>query len=107
MATFEEDDALKFIRKHIEDNGGNSANVTDDQIIEVVDLSFDFYDDLADEDPFELTIDENGRLERDEHLKRLVDYISRQLTKSGNKLPYDIVELMTEGESLYEFTLDE
>lgn len=105
MKEFDEEDALKYVRNHI--GPFMSEKVANDNVIyEVIDLSFDFFDTLDDDDPFEVTIDDTDHIAADEHFDRLTDFIAKGLIKSGHNIPRDIVAAMTEGELLYESTLD-
>lgn len=104
MKEFDEDDAIEFVKKHIP--AESAAQLTDDDtIIEIIDLSFDFFDELSDDDDFEIAV-EDGQIVRDDNFKRLAGFISKAMKKSGSKLSDAAIADAAAAELLYENSLD-
>lgn len=102
---YNEDDAVAFINGYLESNHPE-AEIDEDSIFEIIDLSFDFFDDLDDDDDFEIYMSENGGIEDDENLERLVSYIAKGMRKSNPDLTRELIKAVTCAELLYENTLD-
>lgn len=102
---FDEDDAIAYIKEYLK-SYNLGADIDDDTILEIIDLSFDFYDDLDDDDDFEINIAENGRIEDDANLDQLVSYIAKGMRKSKPDLKSELIKAITCAELLYENTLD-
>lgn len=104
MKEYDEDDAVKFINEYV--NAKLGLSIDEIQAIEIVDLTFDFFDDLSDDDDFEIEIVDNDVV-RNQQMERLTNYVVRQMKKSDPGLSAELIDAIIAGELLYENSLTE
>lgn len=110
MKEYDENEAFAFIRKYIGEDA--SSRYTDDDLTEVIDLSFDFFEQFGDDDDADIAIDvaDDGKtlILVGEDAEALFDYVRHLVAKdkSSNVRQDDIPAIVT-GEILYEDTLGE
>lgn len=98
--TFDENDAIKFIREYIPSEIKNKYN--DNDILLLMDTMYDFYeaeddDDLYDDDP----------INNEAYLNRIVNFVKKSIRKDPeNNIDMDDVKHLVMGEIEYENTLD-
>lgn len=92
MKEYDEKKAIKFI--HSQTDGKISKPYADDDILLIIDAMFDFFEENADDDDFELNENE------------LVFYVKNQLRKDvDNVVEMDDVKAIVQAELDYEDTL--
>lgn len=101
MKEFDENKAISFIRTRLGEN--RSANYEDDQLLNVIDIIWDFYEENG-----LLEIDADEELDEDDILDDLMNYTKRMLSKDkGSEIrPEDIPDIVN-AEIEYENTLEE
>ncbi len=98
--TFDENDAIKFIRNYVPNEIKNKYS--DNDILLLMDTMYDFYeaeedDDLLDDDP----------INNEAYLNRIVNYVKKSIRKDPeNNIEMDDVKSLVMGEIEYENTLD-
>lgn len=94
LKTFDEQEALAFIRKQVGEEV--SGRCSDDDLFLLIDTIFDYYDDHDDDDDFEPTFEETAA------------WVAKQLKKDRDCkiLPEDVLALV-KAEDDYESTLFE
>ncbi len=106
MKEYDENEAIDFIRKHIGEE--RSKRYTDDDILELIDLSFDFFEQFSEDDDLdiEITLDGERMILEGEDAEALFDYVRHLTAKDKNShiRQEDIPDILT-GEILYEETL--
>ena len=100
MSTFDEDSAIKVIRESLPDT--KSASYTDDQILNVIDMIWDFYEENG-----LLEIDDDEEIEETALFDDLLRYVTKMLQKDKQSgiAPED-VETIVRAEIDYENSLD-
>ena len=99
--TFDENDAIEFIRNFIPSDIKNKYS--DNDILLLMDTMFDFYDENEDDDELY-----NENIVNDEaFINRIVNYVKKSIRKDpDNAIEMDDVKLLVLGEINYESTLD-
>lgn len=93
MKEFDDNDAIKFIRKQVPE----SAACSEDDLLLLVDTMFDYFDSLSDDAPDEAFDTE-----------AVVAYVKKQLQRdSDNMIPQEMVESIVVAELDYEDSLDD
>lgn len=98
--TFDENDAIEFIRNYIPKEIKNKYS--DNDILLLMDTMYDFYededdDDLLDDDP----------ANNEAYVNRIVNYVKKSIRKDpDNAIEMDDVKHLVLGEIEYENTLD-
>lgn len=104
MEIFDEDKAVEFILDKLNENSAISKKYTEDDILEVIDIIWDYYEDngmldlnMADDDSDEEAID----------FETLTAHVTKMVKKDrhSNLDPADIPAIV-EAELAYEATLD-
>lgn len=96
MKLFDEKDAIEFIRSNVD-----IAHLSDDDILDVIDTIFDFYDENGDLDLDFDEDDENLGSEDDE--QAIIDYVVEAF--SDTKMPKSLIADMVMAELSYEQSL--
>lgn len=98
---FNEDDAIRFIRERLPE--GSEERFDDDEILNVIDMIFDYYDENG---FLDLAMDEDGPDEVD--MEDLLKYVKRMVAKDKQSpLTFEEVEAIVNAEVEYEDSLDE
>lgn len=99
--TFDENDAIVFIRNFIPSDIKNKYS--DNDILLLMDTMFDFYDENEDDDELY-----NEDIVNDEaFINRIVNYVKKSIRKDpDNAIEMDDVKHLVLGEINYESTLD-
>lgn len=99
--TFDENDAIEFIRNFIPSDIKNKYS--DNDILLLMDTMFDFYDENEDDDELY-----NEDIVNDEaFINRIVNYVKKSIRKDpDNAIEMDDVKHLVLGEVNYESTLD-
>lgn len=99
--TFDENDAIEFIRNFIPSDIKNKYS--DNDILLLMDTMFDFYDENEDDDELY-----NEDIVNDEaFINRIVNYVKKSIRKDpDNAIEMDDVKHLVLGEINYESTLD-
>lgn len=99
--TFDENDAIEFIRNFIPSDIKNKYS--DNDILLLMDTMFDFYDENEDDDELY-----NENIVNDEaFINRIVNYVKKSIRKDpDNAIEMDDVKHLVLGEINYESTLD-
>lgn len=100
MSTFEEDAAIKAIRQALPENKADTY--TDDQILNIIDMIWDFYEENG-----LLEIDDDEEIEETALFDDLIRYARKMLQKDKQSgiAPED-VEIIVRAEIDYENSLD-
>lgn len=94
--TFDENDAIKFIRNYIPENIKNKYS--DNDILLLMDTMYDFFDEENDDDDL---------IEDEAYLNRIINYVKKGIRKDpDNNIEMDDVKHLVMGEIEYENTLD-
>lgn len=94
--TFDENDAIEFIRNYIPENIKNKYS--DNDILLLMDTMYDFFDEEDDDNDF---------IEDEAYLNRIVNYVKKGIRKDpDNNIEMDDVKHLVMGEIEYENTLD-
>lgn len=94
--TFDENDAIEFIRNFIPENIKNKYS--DNDILLLMDTMYDFFDEEDDDDEF---------IEDEAYINRIVNYVKKSIRKDpDNNIEMDDVKPLVMGEIEYENTLD-
>jgi len=92
MKEFDDNDAIKFIRKQVPE----CANINEDDLLLVIDTMFEYDETLAEDAPDEAF-----------DVEAIAAYVKKQLKKdSDNQVPIELVDSIVEAELDYEETLD-
>lgn len=95
---FDESEAIKFIKNHI------SANVDDDDILNIIDIIWDYYDDNG---FLDINFDCGSEDNDEEMMKALIHHAQKINQKDKfSTLSNQIVEEIVKAEIEYENTLD-
>ncbi len=96
IKTFDENDAIKFIRNYIPESIKNKYS--DNDILLLMDTMYDFFDDEDDDEEY---IDDEA------YINRIVNYVKKSIRKDpDNNVEMDDVKYLVMGELEYENTLD-
>lgn len=98
--TFDENDAIAFIRNYIPENIKNKYS--DNDILLLMDTMYDFYDEEDDDEIY----DEDA-VNNEAYINRIVNYVKKAMRKDPeNNIEMDDVKALILGEIEYESTLD-
>lgn len=98
--TFDENDAIEFIRNYIPQNIKNKYS--DNDILLLMDTMYDFYEDEDDEELYDDDIVNN-----EAYINRIVNYVKKSIRKDPeNNIEMDDVKHLVLGEIEYENTLE-
>lgn len=98
--TFDENDAIVFIRNYIPENIKNKYS--DNDILLLMDTMYDFYDEEDDDEIY----DEDA-VNNEAYINRIVNYVKKAMRKDPeNNIEMDDVKALVLGEIEYESTLD-
>lgn len=98
--TFDENDAIAFIRNYIPENIKNKYS--DNDILLLMDTMYDFYDEEDDDEIY----DEDA-VNNEAYINRIVNYVKKAMRKDPeNNIEMDDVKVLVLGEIEYENTLD-
>ncbi len=99
--TFDENEAIEFIRNYIPTNIKNKYS--DNDILLLMDTMYDFYDEDEDNDD---QYDETP-INNETYINRIVNYVKKSIRKDpDNAIEMDDVKHLVLGEIEYENTLD-
>lgn len=99
--TFDENEAIEFIRNYIPTNIKNKYS--DNDILLLMDTMYDFYDEDEDNDD---QYDETP-VNNEAYINRIVNYVKKSIRKDpDNAIEMDDVKHLVLGEIEYENTLD-
>lgn len=99
--TFDENEAIEFIRNYIPTNIKNKYS--DNDILLLMDTMYDFYDEDEDNDD---QYDETP-INNEAYINRIVNYVKKSIRKDpDNAIEMDDVKHLVLGEIEYENTLD-
>lgn len=104
MKSYDEQEAVKFVSNYA--SAAFDGQIDDDLVYEIIDITFDFFDELDDDDDFEITVT-NAEVVRDANFERLLAYAQHQLRKGGIEVSNEQAASIIAGELLYEETLDD
>lgn len=97
MSTFDENDAIEFIRNYVP--VAMKDKYSDNDILLLMDTMYDFYDEEDD--------DEDEPSDSEAYINRIVNYVKKNLRKDpDNNIEMDDVKHLVMGEIEYENTLD-
>lgn len=98
---FDEQAAIDYIRAHMTD--GDLAGVNDDEILNLIDVVFDYYDDHG---LLDMSLDEDEEDEAD--INDMVKYVQKVIAKDKKSpLTPDAVDKMVRLEVEYEESIEE
>lgn len=100
---YDEQKAIQYIRDHSEGH----ANYDDDQLLNVIDMIFDYYDEHG---LLDIDVDADGNSDEDDDNEEaaLIEYVSRMLAKDkGAIISPDDGPYIVRGELGYEEYLDQ
>ena len=100
---YDEQKAIEYIRSHADGH----ANYDDDQILNVIDMIFDYYDENG---MLDIDVDANGVSKDDDDNEEasLIAYVSKMLSKDkGADICPEDVPFIVRGELGYEEYLDQ
>lgn len=98
--TFDENDAIEFIRNYIP--AAIKNKYSDNDILLLMDTMYDFYEEEDDDDLLE---DETA--DNEAYINRIVNYVKKSMRKDpDNNIEMDDVKPLVMGEIEYENTLD-
>lgn len=99
--TFDENDAIEFIRNYVPTNIKNKYS--DNDILLLMDTMYDFYDEDEDNDD---QYDE-APINNEAYINRIVNYVKKSIRKDpDNAIEMEDVKPLVLGEIEYENTLD-
>lgn len=99
--TFDENDAIEFIRNYVPTN--IKDKYSDNDIILLIDTMFDYYDENEDDDE----LYNEGIVNDEVYINRIVNYVKKAIRKDpDNAIEMDDVKHLVLGEIEYESTLD-
>lgn len=94
--TFDENEAIEFIRNYIPEN--IKKKYSDNDILLLMDTMYDFFDEEDDDEDL---------IEDEAYLNRIVNYVKKGIRKDpDNNIEMDDVKHLVMGEIEYENTLD-
>lgn len=100
MKTFDENDAIKFIREYVP--AAIKNKYSDNDILLLMDTMYDFYDEEDDDEIYE-----EESVDNEAFVNRIVNYVKKAIRKdSDNNIDMDDVKPLVLGEIAYESTLD-
>lgn len=100
MNIYDEQEAVTFIKSHISD--GLARRCDDDTILEIIDIIFDYYEDL---DLLELDVDDD---DSDDDIDAIIAYTVKIVGKDKHlSLSPDDVARIVKAEIDYELSLDD
>lgn len=100
MNTFDENDAIKFIREYIPAEIKNKYS--DNDILLLMDTMYDFYDEIEEDEDYE-----EESIDNEVFVNRIVNYVKKAIRKDpDNNIEMDDVKVLVLGEIAYENTLD-
>ena len=100
MKTFDENDAIKFIREYVPATIKNKYS--DNDILLLMDTMYDFYDEDDDDEIYE-----EESVDNEAFVNRIVNYVKKAIRKDpDNNIDMDDVKPLVLGEIAYESTLD-
>lgn len=100
MKTFDENDAIKFIREYVPATIKNKYS--DNDILLLMDTMYDFYDEEDDDEIYE-----EESVDNEAFVNRIVNYVKKAIRKDpDNNIDMDDVKPLVLGEIAYESTLD-
>ena len=100
MKTFDENDAIKFIREYVPATIKNKYS--DNDILLLMDTIYDFYDEEDDDEIYE-----EESVDNEAFVNRIVNYVKKAIRKDpDNNIDMDDVKPLVLGEIAYESTLD-
>lgn len=100
MKTFDENDAIKFIREYVP--AAIKNKYSDNDILLLMDTMYDFYDEEDDDDIYE-----EESVDNEAFVNRIVNYVKKAIRKDpDNNIDMDDVKPLVLGEIAYESTLD-
>lgn len=98
--TFDENDAIAFIRNYIPENIKNKYS--DNDILLLMDTMYDFYDEEDDDEIYE-----EDAVNNEAYVNRIVNYVKKAIRKDPeNAIDMEDVKSLVLGEMEYENTLD-
>ncbi len=106
MKEFDEIDAIAYIREHL--GKEKSDFYSDDDLIEVIDLTFDFFEQFSEDDDIDIEISlNNGVLTlTGDDAESLFDYVCHLISKDkSSKIKLEDIPAIVTGEILYEESL--
>lgn len=102
MKQYDEDEAVDFIRKKISEKGVEAGKYTSDDILEVIDIIWDFYEDNG---MLDLNLAEEGE---DPEEKHIAEHVVKMVRKDRDcRIAPEDVPAIVAAELEYEATLDE
>lgn len=100
MNTFDENDAIKFIREYIPAEIKNKYS--DNDILLLMDTMYDFYDEIEEDEDYE-----EESIDNEVFVNRIVNYVKKAIRKDpDNNIEMDDVKVLVLGEIAYENALD-
>lgn len=106
MTEYDETNAIASIREHI---GSEISKIyQDDDIIEIIDLTFDFFEQFSEDDDIDIEIstDDKGLTIVGEDAESLFDYVRNIIAKDKNsRICKEHIPAIVTGELLYEESL--
>ena len=100
MKTFDENDAIKFIREYVP--AAIKNKYSDNDILLLMDTMYDFYDEEDDDEIYE-----EESVDNEAFVNRIVNYVKKAIRKDpDNNIDMDDVKPLVLGEIAYESTLD-
>ena len=98
--SFDENDAIEFIRNYIPENIKNKYS--DNDILLLMDTMYDFFDEENDDEIYE-----EASADNEAYVNRIVNYVKKSIRKDpDNCIEMDDVKPLVQGEIEYENTLD-
>lgn len=104
MEVFDEDKAVDFIKHALEDKGVETKYTSDD-ILEVIDIIWDYYEDNG---FLDLDIDVAGDSTEEADKQALIDHVVKMIKKdSASKIAIRDIPAIVDAELAYEAECDE
>lgn len=98
---YDEEQAVKFIRKLLPQD--KQASYTDDEILYVIDIMYDWYEKNGC-----LDLSMEATSEEEEDISKLTAYVKQEIAKDGEiEMDPSDIELIVKGELEYEETLED
>lgn len=102
MKEYDEDKAIDTMRQALPEG---AANYSDDQLLNVIDMIWDFYEENG---LLEIDDDEQNEINQDALLDDLIGYVRRMLKKDkGSNIAQEHVEALVHAEIDYENSLEQ
>ena len=107
MEVYDEDNAVEFIKKQLASNPDRTTKYTSDDILEVIDIIWDYYEDNGFLD-IDMSLDSASDAEENADRDVLVAHVEKMIKKDkGSRIKIEDVADIVDAELSYERLCDE